>query len=169
MTSKEYILYFIEPFTKKSILMASVISSGLFSIANWFGFVFIEEWIGISIQLFVIYSLLTVCDTLTGLLKSVVRKGEKFRSELFIKKFFSVALIMISLGVTTNLEMYTNIDILKPLFEFMRIFLYVGFIIWEFTSIRENADELKWDSIVALIDIILLPLEMIRDTIKDKI
>jgi len=155
--------------TKPLIISASMFTTMVLTAVNWFLDVFIPEWVGLSVPLFFIYFLLALLDTITGILNKVVKNGDEFKSYIFAKKLLAICVILISLGLTMHLEVYTKLEWIKPLFEVVRLFLYVGFIIWEFSSIRENSKELEWTSVVSVIDIILLPLNMFSDVLKSKL
>jgi hypothetical protein len=153
----------------------------LFASVNGFVLSFIENQIGVSLALAMVYFSMATVDFTTGVYKNVIKKKDKFRSELFLKKILSVCIMAISLSATTHLVNYTAsmqvpnvvIDhfqgVVVYAFNLVKIFIVVAFLGYEMTSIRENAEELKWHSLVDIIDVFLLPITLIKEKLQKKI
>lgn len=169
MQMKDYIEYMCQPWKKLTTVELATVSTVSLTGVNWVINIFIPEWIGLSAPLFFIYMGMACGDTVLGIINNVWRKKQKFDKDIFFKKVFMVALALIALGTTSHLENYTKLEYMKPLFEVCRLFFYVSFIIYEFSSIRDKAVELRYRSLVNLIDIILTPLNMIKDLLKSKL
>jgi len=173
MKLQDYFHYLFSPFHSKPLMtLASVFASVL---------MFFDKYIGISIALFVIYLILAIADLGTGMYKNIVVKNNKYESNLFFKKLFVMAMMIISIAMITILtHEVTNLNVphesvavfnatIAYTISLIKMFLIVAFLGYEISSIKENADELKWESLSTVLGILLLPLTWFKTKLQSKI
>jgi len=129
-----------------------------------------------------IYFFLAVTDMISGIAASLYVHKRKFSSAKFLKKIFLVGfcliLMAISVGLTIVFETYGHsieyfaldklLEVIVFGFHLIKITLMLGFIIYEFTSIRENFLTLGLPEFVWFIDLIITPLKKLN-TFLDKL
>ena len=173
MNLSEYFKYYIEPMSHKSIL--------IFASINAFAVSFVENQLGLSVALICVYLFLSFIDLFLGVYKNVIYKKKAFKSELFLKKLFVIALTISFFYCLHQITLWANdipipnvvIDQFQGMFiyslELSKVFLLFSFLMYELTSIRENAEAIKWDGPVEVIDIFLLPVTWIKEKLQNRI
>ena len=173
MTTTQYAIYLSLPFQNKSLVLLATVN-GVF-------LAFLEQHIGISFGILSIYLLLALLDMVMGIYKNVFKNNKDFKSELFLKKILSVAVMIIAVAAITQLTSFikgmdipfTSMAVFQGtvvyIFNIVKIFLVVSFLAYEATSIRENSIALKWTTLTETIDILLLPLTWIKKSLQKKI
>lgn len=166
----DYLKQFTEPFTQKAILIFSAMSSVFLG--------FLDNYIGLSYAMFVVYFCLALMDLSTGMYKNIIFNGKKYESKLFLKKLVVFMMMILSIGMMTVLMRefktievpFTMLEVFSKsvlyLFSVAKIFVIVAFIGYELSSIKENTDEVKWKRASEVLGIILLPLTWIKNSLK---
>ena len=173
MKLQDYFHYLFSPFHSKPLMtLASVFASVL---------MFFDKYIGISIALFVIYSILAIADLGTGMYKNIVVNKHEYESNLFFKKLFVMAMMIISIAMITILtNEVANLRVpheavtvfngtIAYAISLIKMFLIVAFLGYEISSIKENADELKWKTLSEVTGTLLLPLSWLKIRLQHKI
>ena len=173
MNTTEYVNYLSIPFQNKALVILSAINGFIFS--------FIDQNIGVSLGILSVYFILATLDMFMGVYKNVFKNNQDFKSELFLKKILSVAVMVISVASITQLIAYIQTipipaesmgifqSTIVYVFNIIKIFLVVSFLTYEVTSIRENSTELGWEKVTGALDIFLLPLTWLKKLLQNKI
>lgn len=170
---KDYFQYIITPFKIDSLLIMSAITS--------VGINFIESNVGISLGLFAVYFLFALIDMATGIYKNVILDKNPFSSGHFAKKVLSVGFMLLFVATATQFHYFLSgidipnvvVDEFQGLFIYtislIKIFIIVGFFVYEVTSLRENFKKIGWTSLVSIIDLFLSPMIWLKNKLQKNI
>ena len=172
-TISDYFQYLITPLKIESLVILSAVTSVIVS--------FIENNVGISLGLFSLYFIFALLDMATGIYKNVIKDKEPFSSSSFIKKILSVGFMLLFVTTATQLNSYLLTmeipNIILDQFQsvviytvnLIKVFLIVGFFIYEITSLRENFEKIGWDKLVKAIDLFLMPMIWLKEKLQKNI
>lgn len=170
---RDYFQYVTTPFKIEPLVIMSAITSVMIN--------FIEGSVGISLGLFAIYFLFALIDMVTGIYKNVILDKNPFSSGHFIKKILSVGFMLLFVASATQFSYFlTSVDVPNIVInEFqgiiiytvslIKIFVIVGFFIYEITSLRENFEKIGWESLVNIIDLFLTPMIWLKKKLEKNI
>jgi hypothetical protein len=173
LTIADYFHYLTSPFKIQSLVIMSALTSIFIS--------FIENNVGISIGLFVVYFIFAMLDMTTGIYKNIILNKEPFSSGAFFKKLLSVGFMLLFTAVATQFSYFlTNIEVPNIVIDefqsmivytvdLIKLFIIIGFFVYEITSLRENFEKMKWYNIVKIIDLCLTPMIWLKNKLQNRI
>lgn len=160
----------------KSILLTSTIVGFIYSFINS-----ISTVLAIHGLFLVIYFILAISDTVTGIASSMYVEKQKFNSAKFIKKgllvgFCLFIMLVVEMFIIVFSEYsYTKSSVLEALltllvfcFQVAKIMLMLAFIIYELTSLRENFIRLRLTQFVWAVDLLIMPLNKLNKYLDSK-
>ena len=188
MKIQEYIDYIEQPLqfignNKIMALATSGVMSIFFAITQWIGnsMLFLSSVLIINVAFIYLYFALSFADLFVGIYVSVFKNKEKFESKKFLKKILLIGMGILMLGMTVILSntflFYEDkenailrglLDGIVFLFEGVKITMIIFFVIYELTSLKEKAEKMKWNSLMALLDVFLIPFIKIQNFVNRK-
>ncbi len=188
MKIQEYIDYIEQPLqfignNKIMALATSGVMSVFFAITHWIGnsMLFLSTVLVINVSFLYLYFILSFADLFAGIYVNVFRNKEKFESKKFLKKILLIGMGILMLGMTVILSntflFYEDrenailrglLDGIVFLFEGVKITMIIFFVIYELTSLKEKAEKMKWNSLMALLDVFLIPFIKIQNFVNRK-
>ncbi len=188
MKIQEYIDYIEQPLqfignNKIMALATSGVMSVFFAITHWIGnsMLFLSSVLVINISFIYLYFALSFADLFAGIYVNVFKNKEKFESKKFLKKILLIGMGILMLGMTVILSntflFYEDkenailrglLDGIVFLFEGVKITMIIFFVIYELTSLKEKAEKMKWNSLMALLDVFLIPFIKIQNFVNRK-
>lgn len=189
MKIQEYIDYIEQPLqfignNKIMALATSGVMSVFFAITHWIGnsMLFLSTVLVINVSFLYLYFILSFADLFAGIYVNVFKNKEKFESKKFLKKILLIGMGILMLGMTVILSntflFYEDkenailrglLDGIVFLFEGVKITMIIFFVIYELTSLKEKAEKMKWNSLMALLDVFLIPFIKIQNFVNRKI
>ena len=188
MKIQEYIDYIEQPLQfignhKIMALATSGVMSVFFAITQWIGnsMLFLSTVLVINVSFLYLYFILSFADLFAGIYVNVFKNKEKFESKKFLKKILLIGMGILMLGMTVilsntllfyedkeNAVLRGLLDGIVFLFEGVKITMIIFFVIYELTSLREKAEKVKWNSLIALLDVFLIPFVKIQNFVNRK-
>ncbi len=188
MKLSEYIDYIEQPLqfignNKIMALATSGVMSVFFAITQWIGnsMLFLSTVLVINVSFLYLYFILSFADLFAGIYVNVFKNKEKFESKKFLKKILLIGMGILMLGMTVILSntflFYEDkenailrglLDTIVFLFEGVKITMIIFFVIYELTSLKEKAEKVKWNSLIALLDVFLIPFVKIQNFVNRK-
>ena len=189
MKIQEYIDYIEQPlqFIGNNKIMALVTSGAMsvfYALTHFIGdsMMYLATMLAINISFIWLYFILSFADLFAGIYVNVFKNKEKFESKKFLKKILLIGMGILMLGVTVVLSFtfqdYDHkeitglkylLDTIIFLFEGVKITMIIFFVIYELTSLKEKAEKMKWNSLIALLDVFLIPFIKIQNFVNRKI
>ena len=188
MKIQEYIDYIEQPlqFIGNHKIMALVTSGAMsvfYALTHFIGdsMMYLATMLAINISFIWLYFILSFADLFAGIYVNVFKNKEKFESKKFLKKILLIGMGILMLGVTVVLSFtfqdYDHkeitglkylLDTIIFLFEGVKITMIIFFVIYELTSLKEKAEKMKWNSLIALLDVFLIPFIKIQNFVNRK-
>ena len=188
MKIQEYIDYIEQPLqfignNKIMALATSGVMSVFFAITQWIGnsMLFLSTILVINVSFIYLYFALSFADLFAGIYVNVFKNKEKFESKKFLKKILLIGMGILMLGMTVilsntflfyedreNAVLRGLLDGIVFLFEGVKITMIIFFVIYELTSLKEKAEKMKWNSLMALLDVFLIPFIKIQNFVNRK-
>lgn len=189
MKIQEYIDYIEQPlkFIGNNKIMALATSGAMsvfYALMHFIGdsMTYLATMLAINISFIWLYFILSFADLFAGIYVNVFVGKQKFESSKFLKKILLIGMGILMLGMTVILSntflFYEDrgnailrglLDGIVFLFEGVKITLIIFFVIYELTSLKEKAEKMKWNSLMALLDVFLIPFIKIQNFINKKI
>ncbi len=189
MKIQEYIDYIAQPlqFIGNNKIMALATSGAMsvfFAITHWIGnsMLFLSTVLVINVSFLYLYFALSFADLFAGIYVNVFKNKEKFESKKFLKKILLIGMGILMLGMTVilsntfffyddreNAVLRGLLDGIVFLFEGVKITMIIFFVIYELTSLKEKAEKMKWNSLMPLLDVFLIPFIKIQNFVNRKI
>ena len=188
MKIQEYIDYIEQPlqFIGNNKIMALVTSGAMsvfYALTHFIGdsMLFLSTVLVINVSFLYLYFILSFADLFAGIYVNVFRNKEKFESKKFLKKILLIGMGILMLGMTVILSntflFYEDrenailrglLDGIVFLFEGVKITMIIFFVIYELTSLKEKAEKMKWNSLMAFLDVFLIPFIKIQNFVNRK-
>jgi len=188
MKIQEYIDYIGQPLQfignhKIMALATSGVMSVFYALTHFIGdsMLFLSTVLVINISFIYLYFALSFADLFAGIYVNVFKNKEKFESKKFLKKILLIGMGILMLGMTVilsntflfyedreNAVLRGLLDGIVFLFEGVKITMIIFFVIYELTSLKEKAEKMKWNSLMALLDVFLIPFIKIQNFVNRK-
>ena len=188
MKIQEYIDYIEQPINlilhnKPTVVVISGAMSVFYALTHFIGdsMLFLSTVLVINISFIYLYFALSFADLFAGIYVNVFRNKEKFESNKFLKKILLIGMGILMLGMTVilsntflfyedreNAVLRGLLDGIVFLFEGVKITMIIFFVIYELTSLKEKAEKMKWNSLMALLDVFLIPFIKIQNFVNRK-
>ena len=188
MKIQEYIDYIEQPINlilhnKPTVVVISGAMSVFYALTHFIGdsMLFLSTVLVINISFIYLYFALSFADLFAGIYVNVFRNKEKFESNKFLKKILLIGMGILMLGMTVilsntflfyedreNAVLRGLLDGIVFLFEGVKITMIIFFVIYELTSLKEKAEKMKWNSLMALLDVFLIPFIKIQNYVNRK-
>ena len=188
MKIQEYIDYIEQPINlilhnKPTVVVISGAMSVFYALTHFIGdsMLFLSTVLVINISFIYLYFALSFADLFAGIYVNVFRNKEKFESNKFLKKILLIGMGILMLGMTVilsntflfyedreNTVLRGLLDGIVFLFEGVKITMIIFFVIYELTSLKEKAEKMKWNSLINLLDVFLIPFIKIQNYVNRK-
>lgn len=188
MKIQEYIDYIEQPINlilhnKPTMIVISGAMSVFYALIHFIGdsMLFLSTILVINIAFIYLYFALSFADLFAGIYVNVFKNKEKFESKKFLKKILLIGMGILMLGMTVilsntflfyedkeNAVLRGLLDGIVFLFEGVKITMIIFFVIYELTSLKEKAEKMKWNSLMALLDVFLIPFIKIQNFVNRK-
>ena len=188
MKIQEYIDYIEQPINlmlhnKPTMVVISGAMSVFYALTHFIGdsMMYLATMLAINISFIWLYFILSFTDLFAGIYVNVFVGKQKFESSKFLKKILLIGMGIFMLGVTVVLSFtfqdYDHkeitglkylLDTIIFLFEGVKITMIIFFVIYELTSLREKAEKMKWNSMIALLNVFLIPFVKIQNFVNRK-
>jgi len=189
MKIQEYIDYIEQPINlilhnKPTVVVISGAMSVFYALTHFIGdsMLFLSTVLVINISFIYLYFALSFADLFAGIYVNVFKNKEKFESKKFLKKILLIGMGILMLGMTVilsntflfyedreNAVLRGLLDGIVFLFEGVKITMIIFFVIYELTSLKEKAEKMKWNSLINLLDVFLIPFIKIQNFVNRKI
>ena len=188
MKIQEYIDYIEQPINlilhnKPTVVVISGAMSVFYALTHFIGdsMLFLSTVLVINISFIYLYFALSFADLFAGIYVNVFKNKEKFESKKFLKKILLIGMGILMLGMTVilsntflfyedreNAVLRGLLDGIVFLFEGVKITMIIFFVIYELTSLKEKAEKMKWNSLINLLDVFLIPFIKIQNFVNRK-
>lgn len=188
MKIQEYIDYIEQPlqFIGNHKIMALATSGAMsvfYALTHFIGdsMMYLATMLVINISFIWLYFILSFTDLFAGIYVNVFVGKQKFESSKFLKKILLIGMGILMLGMTVILSntflFYEDkenailrglLDGIVFLFEGVKITMIIFFVIYELTSLKEKAEKMKWNSLINLLDVFLIPFIKIQNFVNRK-
>jgi hypothetical protein len=189
MKIEDYIDYIEQPINlilhnKTTMIVISGAMSVFYALTHFIGdsMMYLATMLAINISFIWLYFILSFADLFAGIYVNVFVGKQKFESKKFLKKILLIGMGILMLGMTVilsntflfyedreNAVLRGLLDGIVFLFEGVKITMIIFFVIYELTSLKEKAEKMKWNSLINLLNVFLIPFIKIQNFVNRKI